>query len=461
MQDGKGQRKEERIRAGLTNWSEVGDYYVDLIARLEGGECDGEGLGRVAVENGDGGEGGAYDIEGMSEAWKKGYFEALMGAGETAEKLDGWVRDSGSKVAAPREYVAGPTNANPIVPPVYMGRVPRAEYSVTAFEGPEGFYEKVMNTKGFQTNQKLDAALAYADWLDYKGLKRRAGEVYGRAMEIATAGLSVDARKVVDCKTGVLKDVGRGGGGEGEGGGKYVTENLLRASTALGVHQVRTGDLSSALSTFLSVLRARRSISAAQPQPSSPDAKSQYPLELKPRLPSVLDRIASFFTPPPYPLPTTTGNERPTPSPCSEAGLMLYIGEIISASSSLEHGLSWTRDAVDIAQLALLEHDPAAERAQPTSYGMRYASTEQKCGECLKAGMDNWAAMVRRLVVRAEQEELESMEKVDEGWFGMGARRAREKRMARRRWEAEEMILADRRKRLERIVGDGGPMLVM
>ncbi|KAK2743429.1 hypothetical protein FQN57_004894 [Myotisia sp. PD_48] len=447
----------ERQGKSNTNWPLVGSYYRELLERLENTEVDGKGLVEQSAA-GDEEEGAilidgvgkaGYDIEGMSESWKKGYFEALMGAGETAEKLDGWMDDKKKGIASPPEYVVGPSNPNP--KPVPKGMiVPDEENSVPAYESPEVYYMKILTTKGFQTNQKLDAALAYADWLDFKGLNETAGEVYNWAMDITIAGLpgvvnlDVDAEKIVDRKTGVLK----------KGGYGSLTENLLRTSTALGIHQVRIGNLTSALSVFLSVLQARRNISTSTDIPSIKPPSSFRPHSKEE---NVLQSISYLFSPPPYPLPTRTGNEHPLHSEssgCEEAGLMIYIGEIIFASSSQEKGLAWTRDAVDHAEISLLQLDPDQESGQPHSHAMEYSTAEEKCRDCLRTGLDNWKKMVRKLVVRAENEELQSMDRMDEAWFGRGRKKVQEKRMQRRRWEAEELILNERAKRVRNLIGD-------
>ncbi|KAK2821081.1 hypothetical protein FQN49_007732 [Arthroderma sp. PD_2] len=365
----------------------------------------------------------------MSEPWKKGYFECLMGSGETAEKLDGWLEDTVTHIASPPEYVVGPSNPRPRQGP--KGSIaPLEENCVPAYPSPAVFYMKILTTKGFQTNQKLDAALAYADWLDYKGLKETAGEVYHWAMDIAAEGLDVDPKKVVDLKTGVLKDAGN----------KYATENLLRTSKAMGVHQVRTGDLTSALSVFLSVLKARRSA-------APPDDLLQDNGELKPK--------RTLKTP-----AQRQRNEHPVRSQstaCEEASLMVYIGEIIFASSSQETGLSWTRDAVDHAEISLLQLDESQERkrlsASP-SHAMQYQSTEEQCQHCIRSGLSNWKQMIRTLVVKAENEELKTMDQVNDYWFGRGPWKVTEKQTQRRRWEAEEMILDDRATRIQRLIGD-------
>ncbi|KKZ60588.1 hypothetical protein EMCG_04765 [[Emmonsia] crescens] len=458
-----------------TSWASVGLFYTDLLARLEDPDIDGKGLkeqeeGGLLIE----GVGKAgYDISDMSEAWRIGYFQALMGAGEAAEKLDGWMEDTEQEIVGPAQCVLGPSNPTPQLLPGTK-KMLKEENCVPAYQSPEVFYMKILTTKGFGTHQKLDAALAYADWLDYKGLRETAGDVYTWAMDIATSGLpgDVDPKKVVDRKTGILS----------ERGNAYVTENLLRASTALGLHQVRQGDLSTALSTFVSVLRARRSLPLQEPSgtrtqpiattpPNPADAKNESFLT------SIPKSIFSLLTPPEYPLPTRTGNERAVRSlytTCEEAGLMVYIGEIIFASSSQERGLAWTRDAVDLAEATILqlngeegeEQSSKSKSAVMTtnsggsSLSMNHSDAHQRCRECVKAGLDNWKQMVRQLVVKAENEELESLDRAEKGsrwlWSGRDRNKVKEKEMARRRWEAEELIVKDRASELRYILGNPG-----
>ncbi|EEH03557.1 conserved hypothetical protein [Histoplasma capsulatum G186AR] len=457
-----------------TSWASVGTFYVDLLARLEDPEIDGKGLkeqdeGGLLIE----GVGKAgYDISGMSEAWKIGYFQALMGAGEAAEKLDGWMEDTEQQIVGPAECVLGPSNVMPQLLPGTK-KMLKEEHCVPAYQSPEAFYVKILTTKGFGTHQKLDAALAYADWLDFKGLKETAGNVYSWAMDIATAELpgDVDPNKVVDRKTGILK----------ERGNAHVTENLLRASTALGVHQVRLGDLPTALSIFVSVLRARRSLPQEEHSASITEQISSPPNASKAKNDSVLTlvpkSILSFLTPPAYPLPTRTGNERAMRSiytACEEAGLMVYIGEIIFAASSHERGLAWTRDAVDLAEATILQLNAEEEEqnlnsnsmfmttnnASSGSLSMNHSDTHQRCRECVKAGLDNWKQMVRQLVVKAENEELDSMDQVGKlswlSWWAGGMKRVKQKEMERKRWEAEELIVQDRERALRYILGNPG-----
>ncbi|EFW18522.1 conserved hypothetical protein [Coccidioides posadasii str. Silveira] len=431
----------ESVGQAITPWRKVGDFYTELLERMENPEIDGKGL----KEQGDGafliegiGKTG-YDIGEMSESWKMGYFQALIGAAEAAEKLDGWMYDEELDVAAPAEYVVGPSNPNPKPRPMGGNQTLKEENCRPAYDSPEVYYMKILTTKGFQTNQRLDAALAYADWLDFKGLKETAEDMYKWAMDIAASGVSVDPTEVVDMKTGVLKDDGN----------KYVTDNVLRAMTALGVHRVRQGDLAPALSIFLSVLRARRNL----PQAPTPEHKGSPKDESA--ISEISETISSWLFPPPYPIPTITGNEQPLRSAstaCDEAGLMIYIGEIMFASSSQESGLAWTRDAVDLAELSLLQLDET--EAGPHTYRMKYSSDEERCHDCLRTGLDNWQKMVRKLVVKAEQEELDYMNTAKDSWFGSRAKKLKEKEMQRKRWEAEEIILQDRSKRVQRFIGD-------
>ena len=473
----------ERWGRVATNWGKCATYYRDLLDRIEG--PGGEALRGNQDNNDDDGElfiqgvGKVFNVEGMSEPWKKGYFEALMGAAETAEKLDGWVRDTTRpRTVVSADYVRGPSNPNPRPPPPGKteGDLPREENCVPAFDSPETFYLKVLTTPGFRSNQRVDAALAYADWLDFKGLKDTARSTYEWALDIAVSGIpgaggsgsgtSVDVEKVLDRKTGVLKDTAPP---------DQITDNLLRASTAMGVHHVRSGNLPGALSIFLSILRARRNL--AQP-PQSQQARqgpSSAPFS------GLASTLSSFFINPSYPIPVRTGDEqafRTNASACEEAGIMVYIGEIIYASSSPEHGLSWTRDAVDAAEFAIMQfqdeddnHVSGQQADEEPSFGMQYATPQDRCQDCLKAGLTNWRRMVRKLVVRAENEELEAMDTASKHsdsastaswlwplWSRRGAdeKRVQEKIHQRRRWEAEEMILNERARTVSKLIGDHG-----
>lgn len=427
----------EKIGKLMTNWPMVAGYLRELIERLENTEGEGKGL---VKQDGDGfhvegvGKTG-FDISAKSEPWRRGYFQALMGAAKAAENLEGWLTDRKQRISAPAEYVVGPSNPRPKPPPAGQKHVLLEENCEPATESPEVFYLKILTTKGFDTRQKLDAALAYADWLDYKGLNSRARDMYAWAMDIAAAGLPFEAARVVDIKSGVLKNNGK----------DIASENVLRVSTALAVHYARNGDLPAALSVFTSILKTRRDL----PPPQAETSETRQPSRNRGTTPfySVVNHVKSIFTPTIYPEPVQSGNEPPVRtlgSFCEEASLMTYIGEIIYASSSEESGLAWTRDAVDMAETTLIE----------LSNNNDDSVAQQRCRQCLKVALDNWKTMVRKLIKKAENEEFDSMEKTSTAWFG-GGKQVEAKSLERKRWEAEEMILEDHIKRLRPFI-DGG-----
>lgn len=415
----------EEIGRLMTNWPMVAGYLRELIERLE--DLNGEGKGLEVGENG-------FDVSGKSEPWRRGYFQALMGAAKAAENLDGWLTDRKQRISAPAEYVVGPSNPRPKPMPAGQKKVPREEDSEAASPSAETFYIKILTTNGFETRQKVDAALAYADWLDYKGLKETAGDMYIWAMDIASTGLSVDAGKVVDRRTGVLKN----------NSNAPASDNIIRVSTALAVHHAKQGNLSNALSIFTSVLKARRSSppgdTATIPAVPSPATANNDAIS------SLFYSIRNMLVPAEYPPPPPSGNDPPLRNPsaiCDEAALMTYIGEIIYASSSKETGLAWTRDAVDTAEATVLE------LGSPTvdSDG----NPRQRCAECLKVGLENWRTMVGNLVARAELEEIQAADKAQSSWFG-GEKSVKAKALERKRWEAEKLILEDRARKLRSII---------
>ncbi|PLB41798.1 uncharacterized protein BDW47DRAFT_98587 [Aspergillus candidus] len=416
----------EQIGKLMTNWPMVAGYLRDLLERLENLEGEGKGIHK----QGDGGflvEGvgeTGYDVSEKSEPWRRGYFQALMGAAKSAESLEGWLTDRKHRISAPAEYVVGPSNPRPKPMPAGQKQAPEEQYCEPASPAPEVFYMKILTTKGFDTRQKLDAALAYADWLDYKGLAGTADDMYRWAMDIAAAGSPVDATQVVDLKTGTLKPTSK----------VLPTENILRVSTARAVHEARQGNLPTALSIFTSVLQARRSLPEAPsdttfPSFPHPPKSSRDPFR------RLFNTIKTVLVPVEYPAPLPSGNEPPLRSvtaPCDEASLMVYIGEILYASSSKEKGLAWTRDAVEVAESAILR------LSRSEDYTPRH-----RCADCLRVGLENWKTMVAGLVARAKKDELDSVTNAQKAWFG-GQKKADARTLERKRWEAESMMLDDR-----------------
>lgn len=423
----------EEIGKLMSDWPMVAGFCRELIMRLE--DPEGEGKGLVELEDGgifiEGVGKTGFDITAKSEPWRRGYFQALLGAAKAAENLEGWLTDRKQRISASAEYFVGRSNPRP--KPVPAGsRTPREEDAEPASPSPEVFYMKILTTRGFDTRQKLDAALSYADWLDYKGLQSTAADMYTWALDIAASGSAVDAEKVVDLKTGVVKD----------GNQAAPSENILRVSTALAVHHARHGNLPTALSIFTSVLRTRRAASPPPPGTVLPTPPS-VPKPTSDPFASFFNTLKTIFIPAQFPPPPLSGNDPPfktATSPCDEAGLMTYIGEIIYASSSKETGLAWTRDAVDLAETTFPETDTS--------------NPNNRCAECLRVSLGNWKTMVSQLLEKAKKDEEETVEKAKNGssWFrGPSKKQIEAKTNERKRWEAEQFILDDRIRKLQPI----------
>lgn len=419
----------------ITDWPMVAAYLTQLIERLE--DPDNEGKGVIDQEDGgilvEGIGKTGLDISAKSEPWRRGYHQALMGAGKAAENLDGWMADRKQGIAAPAEYVTGPSNPRPKPMPMNQTKVLREEDCEAASPPPESYYMKILTTKGFDTRQKLDAALAYADWLDYKGLSATAGDMYAWAMDIAAAGYEGDVSKVVDVKSGVLKVEGA----------ERPSDNILRVSTAMAVHQAKKNELGLALSIFTSALSVRHSLEALPVQPS-PTPKTP-PRRTEDIFKYVFESLQHLLVPAEYPAPLPSGDAPALHEmnlECEIAGLMTYIGEIIHATScnekgvSRERGLGWTRDAVLIAEKHMKQCASPEDR-----------DARQDCAQCIKVGLDNWTTMIKFLVKQARREEAEAAAGAKKAWYG-GQKALNAKAEELRRFESEEAELEARKRRL-------------
>lgn len=382
------------------DWARAAEAWLRLIQRLEAelqDPVDGgilvAGVGKIG-----------FDIEHKPEPWRRGYHDCLMGAARAAEHLDDWVRDKTRNVAFPADTLIGPSNPDPRPVPPGAKSAPREEDCEPAFQPPETFYMRIITTKGFTEKQKLDAALGYAAWLDYKGTPEAALEMYKWAQDITGSDVSAT---------------------------RTPSANSLLAGTALAVHYARNNNLTTALPLFIQILQARRSLpkeeSAGPLVPSDETATG--------RISSLFALISSAIKPPTYPPPPDDGTRPPrrdSKERCEEAGVMTYIGEILYASSnktaSREDGLAWTREAVDIA-----EEELRGPKASPDA--------KQTCRECLETGLGNWAKMVSKLA--REEREKKAAGKVG-GWLGFGAP---EQSAAKGRWESEESVVRARLKR--------------
>lgn len=406
------------------DWARVGSRYSLLLERLENPGIDGQNLveqdvGGILIE-GVGRTG--FDISMKPEPWRRGYHQALMGAARTAEHLDGYVRDRTRSMIFPREMMIGPSNPRPRPKPHGWRDPPREEDCDPAYEAPQVYYMRILTTKGFSARQRLDAALAYADWLDFKGLADTAESMHGWALDIAAGALPMGSNHLVDMKTGVINP----------NAGAPVSENLLKASTALGVHHAAQGNTQAALPIFLSVLKSRKNLS---PEPLSSPATNvlSKPEEeeeeeegvVRTFLRATVDRLSEA----PYPASPPSGDTPPfhtLKEACEEIGLMTYIGEILYATSSKEKGLSWTRDAVDAAEAVM--------------WMMKEENKEEgreRCQECLETGLTNWKKMARFMALQAEKDGHEKVGKPT-GWLNFGQREMADQSQ---RWQEEQTQL--------------------
>lgn len=394
--NGKTREEPDAFEGGVVDWVVTANTYRDLVGRLENPEIDGTGLKEQE-------EGGilipgvgkmGYDIQSKSYPWRRCYYEALMGAARGAENLDGFVRDTTRKIVFPRNVVIGPSNPNPQPCPPGAASAPLEENCSPAFDSPDVYYMRILTTKGFTTRERLGAALALADWFDFKHLTDSAKEMYSWAFDIATSSLE-DAGAVVDKTTGVINP-----------NAPMIPSNVLLAATSLASHYGRNDNTPAALPILLSVLRTRRSL----PPPPPLGVHSEPPEEeAKGIMPYIKSLIHSVLNRPCFPPPLPSGEDqawRTSTSICEEAGLMAIIGEILFASSSASSsaplssssstdGLSWTQEAVEIAEA---EYNTSAEDEEAS----------EKCKECLEMALGNWVAMVSKLAGDEEERLLSS-----------------------------------------------------
>ncbi|KAL8688690.1 MAG: hypothetical protein Q9218_005462 [Villophora microphyllina] len=437
----------------ITDWPQIANNYWVLLSRLEDSSLDGQGLSppleedRVFVVgiNALGFSRKGLDLSTKSEEWCRGYYTALMKAARSAEHLTECVRDTTRNITFPREFMIGPSNPRPKPVPLESYAAPLEENCVPASETPQTFYTKLLTTTGFSTGQRLEAALAYADWLDFTGLHESAEEVYDWGLDIAMGALPVGTNNTVDMQTGIISS-----------SATYVSQNVLRATTALAIHHARTNKLSAALPIFLSVLRARKQFSLPVVEPSPTD-ESETSNWLK-----IVSWIKEIVVSPSYPQPPPTGDQVPVRNSgaiCEEAAVMAHVGEILFASSGQgdkpassvkrnqdnyrkqQSGLSWTRDAVDMSESTL------------TSMEQDDLDGRQTCTECLETGMNNWSKMVRRIL--KEQQEIVDVkeEKIGsgKGWF-WGEKTTEKEEEEEGRWERELQLVDSRMGTIQRLL---------
>jgi hypothetical protein len=422
----------ERDRTDVltTDWVEVIQLLRNVLDGLEDPKKDGKGVKNAPSDDPAGGK----DISAMSEPWRRGYYEAIMAYAKAAENLEGWVVDRTRKIVFPPEVVLGPSNPRPKPIPPGAKSAPREEDCELAYPSPDEIYQQILSTEGLTTRQRMDADLAYASWLEYKGLPGPANIIYEDAVYLAA--LESPSPTPLDQKSWVLN----------EHAGK-PSANLLKSLTSYATFRARHNDVASALPILISILKAHRSLPVVSAKPAS--ASSQVGDDsAEGMVPRAARTIMGFVQPPAYPPPPDDGSSPPIRDArelCEEAGLYLHIGEIIytANSESREEGLSWTREAVDLAeeQLHKLGSRTSSKAARTT------------CRECLSTGLGNWAEMVGRLA-REEETKKQSRETKSSGWLGLWGEGTPENLD---RWAAEEKVIQERTRRVQDLLEDLDP----
>ncbi|KAB5562835.1 hypothetical protein GE09DRAFT_1109899 [Coniochaeta sp. 2T2.1] len=413
---------------GLTDWVAIMTLAEDVVNRLEDPKIDGNGVRDASHEC----PPGTKDVSAMPEPWRRGYFESMMLYATAAQMLNGWMRDKTRDIMFPPEVVIGPSNPRPW--PIRPGQAsaPREEDCELVYPSADDIYVRILETPGFTTRQKMEAALAHASWLEHNALHGPASIMYERAVELSLSNTQNPAP--LDTTTHALKETS-----------PPPSENLLTSLTALATFQARSGNISSALPILVSILKARKSL-------PNPDASLQLSSSSKP---SLTRTILNHIQPPAYPPPPPDGTSPPirdSKELCLEAALHLHIGEILYASrqEGREEGLAWTRDAVDLAEEQL--------RSLGSDADDTLREAKKVCRDCLSTGMENWGRMVARLAreERAKQDKAAAPEKSGSGWFGLWGQ-GEFKAEDVDRWAAEERVIEERQRRAAELLEDLEP----
>lgn len=365
-----------------------------------------------------------YDITMKSEAWRRGYFEAMMGLCKGAEMIDGYLTSAKTGLCYPPENVRSASNPypRPLAPGV-PSETPNEEDCYPTLEKADFHYVRLLTTNGFTRRQRMDGGIAYALWLDHTGRNEMAEAMYRWSLDLALAGVHDEKHATIDPRTAVIS-----------ANAPYVTPNILSSAEALASFRARTGDIPAALSIYLSTLRARRSAPTAPRNRQYPPPKPDLSLK---NVDSVIGFITSLPFRPEVPYPPPSGDqvfERTTMGACEEAALMAYVGEILFAKGGRqEDGLAWTRDATHVAEDKILDKK-LDDKGRKT------------CQQCLHTGLENWCRMVAQL--SREKNELEDAARSKPRiWFSWD--NDRENWLREGDWKTEEMKIRSKLGKLE------------
>lgn len=376
-----------------------------------------------------------YDITMQSEAWRRGYFEAMLGMAKSAEMRDGYMTHNTNRISYAPQHIRSEANPFPVPLPPGAGdhETPDIADCKPTLEPAGFYYRRLLTTKGFTRQQRMQAGIAYGSWLDHQGDSDLADSMYRWSLHLAAEGLPEHhpANTIIDTKTGIIKP-----------NAPYITPNIVSATSAFARHFTQTDRIPEALAIYVSILRARR---------HSPDAppSRQYP----PQAPDInllsLDGWVKWITSLPHapefsPRPPTGDEafERRRSDECEEAALELYVAEILFARMGRRReGLAWTRTATEAVE----------ERQKDKRLNEKAKKT---CEQCLHTGLQNWTNMVGQLAREQRETEGASEDGDDnravsksESWFwrGLGrvgiARSADQGLLHEQDWAEEEKQL--------------------
>ena len=423
----------------VTDWVMMGVSHQILLDRLHDPKLDGADIeepSKLPVSIW-GRERAGYDISKKSEPWRRAYYNATTNIAHAAEHLDDWILDEKRNIAFPKALVIGPSNPNPKPIPPGSASAPKEEdCNDRLFPSPDLFYTRILTTEGFSPKQKVDAAIAYGTWLDFKKKPEAAREVYYGALDIAT---DYYRTPIFDRDTGFLK-----------ANAGLPSANLLAIVTAIATHHAAQQNLNTALPMFLSILRARKSL------PELPEAeRNPIPLEPETGARRILSMVQMLFSPPPHPPAPEDGTAPPfrtNEERCKDAGIMTNIGEILYASTTSaankNDGLAWTREAVDIAEEEVRKFSVRDGDKVLGFIPVVEDQTKKTCKRCMEVGLSNWAKMVSGLA-KEEREAKKAAPAKTGGWLGFGGVEVPE---ATGRWESELLVIRERLRRAARLL---------
>lgn len=228
-----------------TDWKQVAWWAEKALNRLHDPQIDGEDVKDAPPDC----PPGTKDITAKSEEWRRGYYEAIMFYAKAVEYVEGWVLDKSRNIIFPAGTMIGPSNPYPKpLPAGFMG-APKEEDCELRYESPDAVYLRILSTVGFTDQQKIEAGLAYASWLEYKGISGPASIIFEDAVNLAASQRHDLPAPPLDKKTWTLNDTAG-----------LPSENLLNALTSYATFRARQGNVSTALPILVSILKARRSL---------------------------------------------------------------------------------------------------------------------------------------------------------------------------------------------------------